>query len=110
MTTTVSVLLEGTFVTATAAGAFYLSDQCVTALDKVTCTNESSPGVVATVTAQLLSPDGTLTQSYVKAIQPGASWPFPDIVGHMLAVGGKLTFTCPTANAIKARLSGRKFT
>lgn len=108
MTTTVSVLLEGTFATASAAGAFYLSDSCVTALDKVTCTNESASA--ATATLQLLSPDGSLTQSFVKTIQPGTSWPFPDVVGHMLAVGGKVTITCPTASAIKARISGRKFT
>lgn len=106
MTTTVAVLLEGTF--ATAAGISYTSDQCVTALDKITCTNESAG--IATGTVQLLSPDGTLTQSFSKAIPAGASWPFPDVVGHTLAIGGKVNVLCPTANAIKARISGRKFT
>ena len=108
MTTTVAVLLEGTF--ATASGISYTSNLCSTAIDKVTCTNESSPGAAATATVELLSPDGTLTQSYSKVIQPGASWPFPDVVGHTLGNGGKVTVSCPTANAIKARISGRKFT
>lgn len=108
MTTTVAVLLEPAF--ATPAGISYISDQCVTALDKVTCTNESAPPVTATATVQLLSPDGTQIQSFSKAIQPGASWPFPEVVGHTLATGGKLNVLCPTANAIKARASGRKFT
>ena len=108
MTTTVAALLEGTF--ATPAGVSYTSDQCATALDKVTCTNESAPPVTATATVQLLSPDGTLTQSFSKTILPGASWPFPDVVGHTLANGGKVNVLCPTANAIKARISGRKFT
>jgi hypothetical protein len=108
MTTTVAVLLEGTFATPT--GVSYTSNLCTTAIDKVTCTNESSPGAAATVTAELFSPDGALTQSFTKTIQPGASWPFPDVVGHMLDIGGKITISCPTANAIKVRISGRKFT
>lgn len=108
MTTTVAVLLEPAF--ATAAGVSYTSDQCTTALDKVTCTNESTPPVTATATVQLLSPDGTQIQSFSKTIQPGASWPFPDVVGHTLATGGKLNVLCPIANAIKVRASGRKFT
>ena len=108
MTTTVAVLLEGTF--ATASGVSYTSSLCTTALDKVTCTNESSPGAAATATVQLLSPDGTLAQSFSKVIQPGTSWPFPEVVGHTLDIGGKIVISCPTASAIKARISGRKFT
>lgn len=111
MTTTVAVLIEGTFAAATATpttGAYYLSDQCTTAVDKITCTNEGA--ATATATAQLVSPDGSSTQSFVKALIVGASWPFPDIVGHTLAAGGKLTVTCPTASTIKVRASGRKFT
>lgn len=106
MTTTIAVLLEPAFATAT--GVSYTSDQCTTAIDKITCTNEAA--AVATATVRLLSPDGAQIQSFSKAIQPGASWPFPDVVGHTLAAGGKLTVLCPTANAIKARASGRKFT
>lgn len=106
MTTTIAVLLEGTFATAT--GVSYTSDQCVTALDKVTCTNESAG--TATATVQLLSADGALAQSFSKALPAGGSWPFPDVVGHTLAIGGKVNVLCPTANAIKARISGRKFT
>jgi hypothetical protein len=111
MTTTPAVLIEGTFAAATAtptAGAYYLSDQCTTAVDKITCTNES--GVTATATLQLVSPDGGSVQTFTKAIVAGDSWPFPNVVGHNVASGGKLTVTCPTANAIKVRSSGRKFT
>lgn len=112
MTATVAVLIEGTFAAATAApgtGAYYLSDQCATAVDKLTCTNEGV--ATATATAQLYGPDGALVQNYVKTIVAGAPpWPFPDVVGHIIASGGKLTVTCPTANTIKVRASGRKFT
>lgn len=108
MTTTVAVLLEATF--ATPAGVSYTSDQCITALDKVTCTNESAPPVAATATIQLLSPDGTAIQSFVKTLLPGASWPWPEIVGHTLDNGGKAVISCPTASTVKARISGRKFT
>lgn len=106
MTTTVSVLLEGIF--ATAGGVIYPSDNCVTAIDKLTATNESASTAVATV--QLLSPDASQLESFTKSIQPGATWPFPDVVGHVLAIGGSMKIICPTANAIKARASGRKFT
>jgi hypothetical protein len=111
MTTTPAVLIEGTFAAATATasvGAYYLSDQCTTAVDKLTCTNEGA--VTATATAQLFAPDGTSVQTFTKALDVGASWPFPDIVGHTIASGGKLTVTCPTASTIKVRASGRKFT
>lgn len=106
MTTTVAVLLEGAF--ATSAGISYTADQCVAALDKVTCTNESS--AIATATVQLVSPNGANLQSFSKAIQPGQSWPFPDVVGHILDNGGKVAVLCATPSAIKARISGRKFT
>ncbi len=105
MTTTVAVLLEGTFATAT--GAVYSSDGCVTAVDKLTATNESE--AIATITVQLVSPDGA-TASYSKSLQPGATWPFPEVVGHILAAGGKLAMVCPTASAIRVRASGRQFT
>jgi hypothetical protein len=111
MTTTPAVLIEGTFAAATATpttGAYYLSDQCTTAVDKLTCSNEGA--VTATATAQLVSPDGASTQTFTKALTVGQIWPFPDIVGHTVANGGKLTVTCPTANTIKVRASGRKFT
>lgn len=106
MTTTVAVLLEATF--ATPAGVSYTSDQCVSQLDRPTATNESL--AAATVTALLLSPDGAAMQTYKKTIQPGAAWPFPEFAGHTLDSGGKATFSCPTASAIKVRISGRKFT
>jgi len=106
MTTTVAVLQEAIF--ATAAGTSYTSDGCTTALDSVVATNEGS--AIATVTVQLVSPDGASVASHKKALQPGASWPFPLIVGQVLAAGGKLTMACPTANAIKWRASGRQFT
>lgn len=106
MTTTVAVLLEGTF--ATAGGVTYTSDNCVTAIDKLTGTNEAGANAVATVA--LYSPDGTELESIVKTITPGQTWPFPEVVGHVLASGGKMVISCPTVSAIKCRSSGRKFT
>lgn len=106
MTTTVAVLLEATF--ATANGAAYTSSGCITAIDKLTATNES--GAIATVTAQLISPDGTRTASFAKTLPAGATWPFPEVVGHTLAAGGKLIMTCPNADAVRVRASGRQFT
>lgn len=106
MTTTVSVLLEATF--ATSSGVAYVSDNCTTALDKVTATNESN--ATATATVQLVGPDGAQIQSFKKAIPAGASWPFPDVVGHVLANGGRLNCISSHDSAIKVRASGRQFT
>lgn len=106
MTTTVKVLQEAIFATGT--GTAYTSTGCTTALDSVVATNESA--AIATVTAQLISADGASIASYDKALQPKASWPFPLIVGQVLAAGGKLNMICPTANAIRWRASGRQFT
>lgn len=106
MTTTVATLLEPTF--GTAAGVPYLSDGCVTAIDKITATNEGAGLAVAAV--QLLSPDGSQTVSFTKSLLPGTTWPFPDVVGHIISAGGKMNVISPTANAVKFRASGRKFT
>lgn len=106
MTTTVAVLIEGTF--ATAAGVTYTSDNCVTAIDKVTGTNESAANAVATVA--LYSPDGAQIESFAKSIVPEQTWTYPEVVGHVLALGGQIVISCPTLNAIKVRSSGRQFT
>jgi hypothetical protein len=106
MTTTVAVLLEAAFATPT--GVIYSSEGCITAIDKLTATNDSE--AIATITAQLISPDGAQIVSYKKALQPGATWPFPELVGHTLAAGGKLSAICPDADAIVVRASGRQFT
>lgn len=106
MTTTVIVLLEGTL--ATTAGVGKVASEGVTAIDKITATNEAAAAAVATV--QLISPDGTLTQAFSKTIQPGAAWPFPEVAGHVLAIGGKINVLSPAANAIRVRISGRQFT
>lgn len=106
MTTTVAVLLEPTFGTAT--GVPYLSDGCVTAIDKLTATNEGA--AMATAAVQMLSPDGSQTVSFTKSLAPGVTWSFPEVVGHLVNAGGKVNVISPTANAIKFRMSGRKFT
>jgi hypothetical protein len=106
MTTTPAVLIEPAFVDAT--GLTYTSDNCLTALDKVGVTNEGVASAVAIV--KLYAPDGTRVQTYKKTVLPDASWPFPDIVGHVLDIGGKVNVSCATANTIKPRISGRKFT
>jgi hypothetical protein len=107
MSTLVTVLLEGTL--ATASGVAYTSTNCVSTIDTITAGNESAAVAVATV--QLISPDGTLIASFSKSIQPGTSWPFSlDVRGQVIASGGKINVLCPTANAIRVRISGRQFT
>lgn len=106
MTTTLAVLLEAAF--GTAGGIAYTSDNCVTSIDKLTATNESAAGAPAT--AALYSPDGAQVESITKTVMPGQTWTFPEVVGHVLDAGGRLVVSCATANAVKFRASGRKFT
>lgn len=106
MTATLTVILEGTFATSDGVGR--VSDNRITTIDKLTATNESA--ALASATVQFISPDGALTHSITKAIQPGATWPFPEAVGHVIDRGGKVNVTSTAANAIKVRISGRDFT
>lgn len=106
MTTQIAVILEATLATST--GVSKSSDGCITMIDKITATNET--GAAATATVQLISPDGALIQSFSKSLLGGASWPFPDVIGHVIDVGGKINVISPTADAIRFRISGRKFT
>ena len=58
----------------------------------------------------LVSPDGSQTASFTKSLAAGATWPFPEVVGHTLADGGKLVMISTAANAVRVRASGRQFT
>lgn len=106
MTTTPVVLLDG--LVATPTGVEYTSENCQTTIDTMGVVNVSGSSAVATVT--LSAPGGTDTFAISKTVLPGKSWPFPEIVGHLLESGGKVNVACPTAAAMKVRANGRKFT
>lgn len=88
----------------------YTSDNIVTAIDKFTAVNVT--GVNATITAYLVAPGGAVgaanTITITKTVMPGAPYLFPEIVGHILKIGGSIWTKAGTAAAISIRASGRK--
>lgn len=109
MTTTPKVLFESKLAEAVETTQ-YTSDNCKTAIDKLTATNIS--GTVATITVHLVPPDGAPDSSnaFVKHLVPAQTWPFSEIVGHNMEAGSKISTIAGAANAISIRASGRQFT
>lgn len=88
----------------------YTSDNCKTAIDKFTATNTS--GANQTLTVHLVTAGGAAAgpiNAITKTISPGTTWPFPELVGHMLESGDVIS-TSASANTISIRASGRQFT
>lgn len=81
-----------------------------TIIDKFTGTNTTA--AVATITVKLIPQGGaagagtTIVSS--KTLQPGETYTFPELVGHVLAAGGIISTLAGTAAAITIRASGRE--
>ena len=90
----------------------YTSTGVITVPDKFTATNYST--AVASLSVNLVtSLDTAGNQNLVvktKALQPGETYTFPEIVGHYLAAGDFISTLASAANAISIRASGRTIT
>lgn len=81
-----------------------------TIIDKLTGTNTTA--AVASLTVRLVPSGGgagasnTITSS--KTIQPGESYTFPEVVGHVLNPGDFISTLASVATAITIRASGRE--
>jgi hypothetical protein len=111
MTTTPKNLIPPKFAEDTETVQYPLTaaDSVKTLIDKFTAVNTG--GSNATLTVHLIPPSGTAgpTNAFSKIIAPGASWPFPDVVGHVLEAGGSIS-TIATAATISINVSGRQVT
>lgn len=109
MTTTAAVLINFKFAEATQITQ-YTSTTCKTIIDKLTATNNSA--AIATLTINLVASGTapTAENAIKKDIAPGTTWPFPEIVGHMLEAGGMISTLASIAGVIEVRASGRKIT
>lgn len=109
MATTPAVLFEAKFVEL-ADTLQYLSENVLSAIDKLTATNVT--GTAALITVYLVPPAGAVgaanTITITKSVVPGVPYLFPEIVGHILAAGGSLWAKAGTVSAIVLRGSGRK--
>lgn len=79
-------------------------------IDKFTATNYGA--AAATISVNLVTAADTAGNSNLitktKTLQPAESYTFPEIVGHVLAVGGFISTIAGTANSINIRASGRE--
>jgi hypothetical protein len=109
MTATPAVLIKPKLAE-TAETVQYTSDNCKTTIDKFTAVNTG--GANATLTVHLVSSGGAaagVVNAFVKTLAPGASWPFPDLIGHIMEPGDTIS-TLDPSGAVAIRASGRQFT
>lgn len=110
MATTPVVLFEAKFAE-NVQTTQYTSTNVQTAIDKLTGTNVT--GLAATITVNIVAPAGVAGTSniitFTKTIPAGKTYIFPELVGHLLAIGGIISTIAGTANAIVIRASGRQF-
>lgn len=109
MTTLIKTLIQAKFAEAVETSQ-YPSDNCKTAVDKFTATNISGANATLTVHMVPLGGAAATSNAITKVIAPGATWTFPEIVGHSLEAGDVLSTLASAANAIWIRASGRQFT
>lgn len=90
----------------------YSSVSATTIIDKFTATNVS--GAVASLSVNLLTASGTADSSNLivdtKALQPGETYLFPEVVGHILSPNNSISTLASGASSISIRSSGREVT
>lgn len=87
----------------------YTSNGVQTIIDKFTATNYNS--TAATISVNLVTAAGSPGNDNLivktKTLQPSETYTFPELVGHVLPVGGFISTIAGTASAINIRASGR---
>lgn len=109
MTVTVKTLFEAQYAPATQT-VMYTADGVKTIIDKFTATNSSASA--ATISINVVAAiDSTGYQNLMTAaknLQSHEVYTFPELVGHVLDDGDRITLTSNTASAIVIRASGRE--
>jgi hypothetical protein len=87
----------------------YTSAGVQTIIDKFTATNYNA--AAATISVNLVASGGSTGNNNLivktKTLQPTETYTFPELVGHVLPVGGFISTIAGTASAINIRASGR---
>jgi hypothetical protein len=87
----------------------YISNGVQTIIDKFTATNYSA--TAATLSVNLVTAAGSAGNDNLivktKTLQAGETYTFPELVGHVLPLGGFISTIAGTASAINIRASGR---
>lgn len=90
----------------------YTATNCKTIIDKFTATNTSAGNV--TISVNLVTSGGSagVTNLIVdsRAIAPGETYTFPELVGQVLEPGGFISTLAGAATSLTIRASGREIT
>lgn len=108
MTVTVSALVASKVAENTQTTQ-YTSTNVRTIIDKFTATNYSAAS--ASLSVNLVPSGGSTGDSNLtvktKTLQPGETYTFPEIVGHILVSGDFISTLASAATSINIRVSGR---
>jgi vancomycin resistance protein YoaR len=109
MATTIKVLVPAK-IAENAQTTQYTATNVSALIDKFTATNYS--GTAATLSVNIVTSGDTAGNSNLvvktKSIQPGETYSFPELVGHVLLPGGFISTIAGTASAVNIRVSGRE--
>lgn len=90
----------------------YTATNCKTIIDKFTATNTSAGNV--TLSVNLVASGGAAGASNLivdaRAIAPGETYTFPELVGQSLEPGGYISTIASAATSLTIRASGREIT
>jgi hypothetical protein len=88
----------------------YVATNVTAIIDKFTATNFSSGIVTVSVNLAAVSDTAGNSNLIVKtrSLQPGETYTFPEIVGHILPSGGFVSTLASAAAAVNLRASGRE--
>ena len=88
----------------------YVATGVTTIIDKFTATNFSSGMVNVSVNLAAVSEATGNSNLIVKTrtLQPGETYTFPEIVGHILPSGGFVSTLASASSAVNLRASGRE--
>ena len=110
MTVTAKTLFEGLQAQNVQTTQYTAPNGTRTIIDKFTGTNTS--GAAATLSINLVASAGAAGAANLivqaKTLQPGESYTFPEVVGHVLNPGDFISTLAGTAAAITIRASGRE--
>jgi len=90
----------------------YTATNCKTIIDKFTATNTSAANV--TLSVNLVASGGTAGVSNLvvnaRAVAPGETYTFPELVGQVLEPGGFISTIAGAVTSLTIRASGREIT
>ena len=88
----------------------YTATNCKTVIDKFTATNTTAGNV--TISVNLVTGGGSASSANLitnaRAIAPGESYTFPELVGQILPNSAFISTIASAASAINIRVSGRE--